>query len=252
MGPLALVVGVDSDAVAGSLTTGLRGRAWEVIQLPPDSLASTTLHVQGDAAFLAQRPLAAVAFCGFPTWSQNRGFAPEDDAFCGAEARAAWLGVLQLRTVSAINRWDAEVWYSSSEWSVWRRRFVRAGVPLSAVSVGKAHAAPEWTWLPWGGAGFQARPQAGACHALASATLPARGLHRSIWCDGTVLTGDMSPVLMRAGTVLRQYGVRYATLLLDEDERIVTATSSLIAPVEHTTTVAQRFLELYDADLHSR
>jgi N-methylhydantoinase A len=42
---------------------------------------------------------------------------------------SAWLAIMQRPTIAAVNRLDAELWTTRSEWAVWRRRLLAAGVP---------------------------------------------------------------------------------------------------------------------------
>lgn len=249
---LAVVIGDERDAITPALACALDHVGCEVVCLPSGRLAAQRVHVAADGAFVDGHPLAAVTFCTRPATNLSLGFAEQDADFCSAEARAAWLAVIHLPAVTTVNRWDPEVWYSASEWAIWRRRFGKAGVPQTPLVVGVPREGPDWTWLPWGGGGSVATPCPRACRALAPALAATDEVRVHVWCDGEVLEGLDIPVVQLAGAVLRRYGIRFATIATDRAQRVISCTTHLETPAYLASSVAQRLVEAIDEDLHCR
>jgi hypothetical protein len=145
--------------------------------------------------------------------------------------------------VRALNRWDAEVWYSSSEWAVWRSRFAAAEVSLSPIVIGRYSAEAQRSWLPWGECTLIESPRAPA--SLGAAFVAADALQWTLWCAGLIF-GSRCASVRDACEVLHDYDIELAAIAIDSDERVVCCTTFPGVPDNLLITLAMRILDHLD------
>jgi hypothetical protein len=249
--PQAVVVALPEDQLADAVEQALAARSWPSSRRLPGELASTPLVLDEQTARLGDEPVGAVVFRARPDMHFGEDFDERDAGFASSEARAAWLALTHLPSVSAINRLDAELWFSSAEWPIWRRRLVRAGVRVVDLAVGDAAAGEGATWLPWGGGLTQAPPRS-VRRTFATALVDLQALQTTVTCCGAVLDGPDLEVTRAASAVLAADGARLAAIVTDDRERIVSCTAYPYVPPAAVQEAAESIVEALDADLAGR
>ena len=249
---IVVVVDDGADAVAAETVRALRARRTPTMSIRAGDLARSPLRLSSGSAALDGHNVAAVLFrADWRSWFAE-GFVDEDADFCSAETAAAWLALLDLDTVLAINRSDAELWFSSVEWPVWRGRLERAGVPVTALEVGCVADGQERDWLLWGG-GTARLPGVNAARCFAAA-LPLQPASTStIWLEGRCLDGPSSPVAEAAAAVLAAHGAKLAGIVLAADGTVLSCTCRPALTGERAiAATAQAIVEELDDHLRHR
>jgi hypothetical protein len=198
----------------------LQQRGVPVKHVAARTLALLDLHVERDRVLVGGVPLGALIFRAGP-WAQfAEGFVAGDASFANMEVSLAWLAIMARPAVAALNRPDAEVWTTRSEWAVWRRRLLAADLPCVDLAVGAVDG-PYNHWLPWGGG--VARPPGDQVRRLfASALTNANVLTSSIWFAGRTFPESAYPPSL--GNFLGRYGIELAGITADERGRIAAIT----------------------------
>lgn len=244
-----LVVGGEGDLVADTAGDELGRRRLPARRLEPAALASAPLTVTPDGAAWDGRPVAGVAFLARPGGPFSDGFDDGDASFADNETRALWSAVLSLPGLWTLNRGDAETWFTSSEWPVWRRRLGDAGVPLAPLHVGGEAADGDAGWLPYGGGGVGPLPPAGAGPYLAAAFAAAPEESTAVWCCGRRLDGPAGAADRRLAAAMERWGCRYFAASFDGDGRLLRLlTFPDIADPVVAADAGRRIAE--DADAH--
>jgi hypothetical protein len=244
---LIVIVHSDDDQLAPAVADELVARGHHVRRLAAARLAASPLTLTPQEARLEGEQVAGVVFLCRP----DGDFGGADRAPCSNEARAAWLALLQLPTVVTAHRPDAELWYSSSEWSVWRRRLVAAGLPVADLVVGDHPDEADAMWLPWGG-GVSKAPEPGARRAFAPALARRSSMAHSVWFGGECLDGAAEPEAGAAAQVLRAHGAELAGITRDAWGRVMVTTAHPHVAGGAVTRVAQRIGAFYAPALHRR
>lgn len=249
---LAVIVDDGTDPVAGEAMRSLRATPTAVRRLAAGDLARAPLELTGTGARLAGREVGAVFFrAATRTWFAN-GFEEADAEFCNAETASAWMALLDLEPVLAINRSDAELWFSDSEWSVWRRRLIEAGVAVTPLTVGAATSTDERRWMPWGG-GLARMPGPRAARCLAAAE-PVHSVARtSVWLRASVVAGDSSPGARAAAAVMADHGATFAEVRVAGDDTVFACSSRPLMPsASEAVAAGRRIAEEIDDHLRGR
>jgi hypothetical protein len=226
-GEVVLILGDGGDPLVPPLHAALDGKGLRPLAVRPERFASCRLTC-GETVEVDGRPIHGA----IDRWSgQGRlasGFVAEDAEFAEAEARAVLLDLLLHPQVVPLNRPDPQTWFSVSSWRHWRDRCRRAGVTMSPLTVG-ALCGPDagggdgdrhGTWLTRSGP--TSRPPARAARAaFAASVVSTRQTTTTLWAAGSVLAGPHSGTAEAAATVLRRHGVRFASVTVDERDRLV-------------------------------
>jgi hypothetical protein len=160
------------------------------------------------------------------------GFVAEDAEFAAAEARAALLDVLSHPRVVPLNVPDPPTWFSMSTWRLWRERCQQAGVTTTRLVVGALTGSGlgEWSDAPYGSwltnSGALARPpRREARAAFAASVVPALETTSTLCAGGSVLAGPGGITVSAAAAVLNRYGIRFASVTVDEQDQLVSVDS---------------------------
>jgi hypothetical protein len=243
-----VVVADEVDCLAAALRQELRQRACSVRQVTASQLAALRVNVSGSQVLVEGTPISGLIFRARSDGPFSQGFAEADADFCANEARAAWLSALQLPGLFVLNRPDAEVWYSASEWSVWHRRFEAAGLPVVPLAVGALPGSGGGWWLPWGG-GVATPPGPAVRRTFAAAVADAGVLSRNLCCYGESIDGPEEPVIEAVCRVLSHYGISLATVTTDEQGRVVSCSTQPEVPDLVAPKAAHRISEAWDVHL---
>lgn len=247
----AVVVHDGDDRLARAVTDVLRSKRIEVRELSSGELARAPLELTSSEARLGDRRIRAALMNvgGIGTFAD--GFVPSDAAFCNAETAAAWLTVLNLDSVVAVNRPDAELWFSSAEWPVWHRRLEAAGVPVVAPEVGDAEQPAGRCWMPWCG-GFASPPTRDVLRCFGAALVDERPAATGLWLDGRRIGGEGGSIAGAAAAILAEHGARLAQIRSAADGSVVSCRGWPSEPVADIDTTAGAIAETLRAGLHRR
>ena len=229
----------------------LHKRGLQTLRVAADKLSSCRIEVNAGHATCNGQSVATVLFHARPDSHFSDDFVELDRAFSSNESRAVWLALLQLPSINSVNCLDAEVWYSSAEWAVWRRRLESAGVPLAEIVVGDSEPRNHWSWLPWGG-GVIRSPGHLIRRTFAPAMVLTQDFKCSLWCYGEVVNGPMSRGVHAAAEVLRSYDVQLAMIMTDAFGRVISCTTHCQIPNAVVERVAKHIAEVFGAYLYCR
>jgi hypothetical protein len=247
-----VVVNVPEDSLANLIATKLQAQGTHVLHVTPDALGSLQTSLENDSFDVDGRPVGGILFRSSPNAFFSTGFKTEDQRFCDAEIRAAWLAALHLESVLAVNRYDAVAWFEGLDWPVWRRRLIQAGIPAAPFAVGDVASDPSYAWYPYVSHYAHSVPGAKTRKILGSALTQAVPAQVSLLVGDEIVAGKATPAVLAASELLRDAGVRIAEIVTDADERIITVnTLPMISDAQLGELVSQRIAGMYYAHLHS-
>lgn len=237
------------DAFAPAIARFLGADGHHVRLVAAEHVAACQFVMDSEAIYLDRERVHAIVFHARPDAHFASQFEEVDSGFCSNEARAAWLGAFQMPGVVTLNRYDAEIWYSRAEWSVWLRRFAAANIPVAPLSVGDVDLEGSTIWLPWGG-GRLSSPGRSIRRGLAPAMVQSELLSRSFWCCGEVVDGPENRGVVAVANMFARNGIRLAAVTTDDDERVVHCTAYPEIPDKLTIPLARMVASALNADLH--
>jgi hypothetical protein len=222
---LFLVAGAQRSPLAEAAFAGLCDLAVPAVRLTTATLASAPLTVAPDGAAYDGEPVAGALFLDRPGASFSAGFAAEDRSFADNETRAAWAGLLASAAVWTVNRTDADLWFTSAEGPIWRRRLAADGVPVAPLTVGGEPGEDDRGWLPHTGGGVGPLPRAGSGSYLAAAYAALPEAKAFLRCQGRWIGGGGSAAGERVAEAMAARGYRFFGGTLDGEDRLVRLTA---------------------------
>lgn len=213
-------------------------------------LASVALTLDSGGARLHDAVIDVLVFHARPNSGFSRDFVAGDQDFCDQETKALWLAVLSSG-VTTLNKPDAEIWYTRSEWSAWHRRLQAADVDTAELRVGDIECGPDSTWLPWGG-GAASPPGPAARRAFAPAQVTDQPLREDLVVYGRPIRRSAPPVVEAAAKLLRDSGTNLATVVTDNRNRVAGCTAFPTIGAETLAAAAELAEEGIVADLYRR
>lgn len=221
---LFLVAGAEGDPLAEAALAGLRDRSLRAVRLTTPKLASAPLTIAPDAATYDGEPVAGALFLDQPSTTFSADFEPDDRSFADNETRAAWAGLLSLPAVWTVNRTDADLWFTSAEGAIWRRRLAGDGVAVAPLAVGGEPGHGDRGWLPHTGGGVGPLPRSGAGSYLAAAYAEGPEASIVLWCHGRRIGAAASPGGERVAEAMAARGCRFFGGTFDGRDRLVRLT----------------------------
>jgi hypothetical protein len=221
--PRVCVITEGRDKLAEAVVSALRSRGISSLTLEIQRLCHCQLYLDADSCTVDGFRVGGVLFRASPEASWSEGFAADDRLYCDAELRAAWLAILHLDSVLAINQWDAMMWFEGGEWPTWRRLLIGNGVPVSPFSfggmdgLGGSHS-PHW--YPYRFGERSPVPGPASQRVLGAPLTVATERHDSLVACGHVLTGQ-SARIESAVQVLASAGLRLASIVTDDEGRVL-------------------------------
>jgi len=217
------LVGNEEDALIIAVAEGLRGRNIPYRHLHPRELAYTSITLRGDEVLVDGRRVSGLLLRHRPHEVSARSYREQDRAFAVSETKAAWLAIANSTGIHAPIRPSAELWQSPSDWPLWRRRFLLAGVPLAPMLIGAA--TPTSSWVPYTQLTRFEVPNHDGRRVLAAAAVDGQEVLSSLVCLGEVIAGVDGPSVRRAARVLAGDGAAIAAIMTIEDGRVHSCTS---------------------------
>lgn len=181
------------------------------------------LDLDADSCTVDGFRVGGVLFRASPEASWSDGFAADDRLYCDAELRAAWLAILHLDSVLAINQWDATTWFEGGEWPTWRRLMMEHGVAVSPFSFGGMNGvsgshSPHW--YPYRFGEPSPAPGAASQRVLGAPLTVATEQQVSLVACGHVLSPPCAPI-ENAVRVLASSGIQLASIVTDAEGRVL-------------------------------
>lgn len=147
--PCFVAVSSPADTLAGAIIANLQATGGRPCAVEPAALGDLSLSLLGDTLTIDGKPVAGILFRSFPDTSFSNGFRADDQSFCDSEIGATWLAALQLESVFAVNRYEADIWFDALRWPCWRRRLVEAGIVVSEFAFGDVETEDAYFWHPY-------------------------------------------------------------------------------------------------------
>jgi hypothetical protein len=249
----AAIVSQAGDPLSDALVGQLSAQGIPAIQITTESLGDLHTCLDEEVFLLDGQEVGAIFFHAHPDEIFSCSFQENDRPFVDVEIRAIWLAAMQLDSILAINCYDADAWFENLHWTVWRRKFADADVPLAEINYGGFNGQNEDYWLPYTFQNPQ-QPLDNPTRKLLGAASIYDGcwdLHRFV-CSETLTTSPTSSVQI-AAKVLLATGIRLVDIWVNSREQVVIAdTVPLFSEPLEILAVSERLTELIDARLHYR
>jgi hypothetical protein len=212
-----VVVAQADDALAVDVRQAIDRLGGAVTWYRPPELALLGVDLNAQAFHVEGRSVRAVLWRVSPEMPLAEGFRADDRAFVGAEVAATWIAALRTPGISAINRFDADAWYSGLRPHYWRNRLAAAGIAVTTMHVGGDPVPDDWQWSPYTTGEASPPPDPKARAMMASACHPVPQLVTSAALRGRIAGGSRESNVARAAALLDTWGVGLAAI--DSDPR---------------------------------
>ena len=215
-----VVVAQADDKLALGVRQALARLGGAVTWYRPPELAGLSVHLSEQEFHVEGRAVRTVLWRVSPEMPLAEGFREDDRAFAGAEVAATWIAALKTTGISAINRFDAEAWYSGLRPQYWRNRLAAAGIAVTAIRVGSHPVPDDWLWSPYTTGESCPLPDPKARALMASACHRATPLVTSAAVRGRIVAGSRESHVGRAAALLDAWGVGLAAIDSDPGGRV--------------------------------
>lgn len=215
-----VVVAQSEDRLARRVTDVVAARGGRTRWCVPAQLASLSVELTGEAFSVDSDTVRAIFWRVSPDMALAEEFRAEDRAFAAAETAAVWIAGNHLPGTLAINRFDAEAWYSGLRWQYWRDRLAASGVAVTDICVGDVALPEHWVWSPYTTGEPCEMPDAPARAVMASACHRDVPPLTSVAVCGGVVAASPHPNVQRAAALLDAWGVQLAAIDSDPDGRV--------------------------------
>jgi len=215
-----VIVAQPEDSLAVGVQQVIAASGGGVAWYTPRTLATLNIELTGEMFNVDGRAVRSVLWRVSPEMPLAEDFQVVDRAFAGAEVAATWIAGLRIRDIVAINRFDAEAWYSGLRPQYWRDRLSAAGIAVTSMSIGDCSVPDDWQWSPYTTGQPSELPEPKARAVMASACHPARKVVTSVYVCGEIITERPDPNVRRATELLDAWGVGLAAIEADTEGRL--------------------------------
>jgi hypothetical protein len=208
-------------------------------------LADLKVTLEPDRFLVEGRQVSGILFRATPDSRFSDSFSSEERPFVDAEIRAVWLAAMQIESILAINRHDAGSWFEGSGWSVWRRRLIEQGVPVSRFWFGDDGAGDDWQWHLHSLPSVRPAPGRKTRRALAAPVTGSVAHQTTLLVDDLLLPGSPQPASAKTADLLRSWGIRLAGIVSDDEGKVLsvdTLPHPQMPDIEHVVCIlAEKF-----------
>jgi hypothetical protein len=215
-----VVVAQSEDRLACRVTEVVAARGGRTRWCAPAQLASLSVALNDEAFSVDNEHVRAIFWRVSPDMALAEGFRAEDRAFAASETAAVWIAGNHLPGTLAINRFDAEAWYSGLRWQYWRDRLAASGVAVTDICVGDMALPADWQWSPYTTGEPCEMPEGPARAIMASACHSDVPPLTSVAVCGEVVAASAHSNVQRAAELLDAWGVQLAAIDSDPDGRV--------------------------------
>jgi hypothetical protein len=248
-----LIINYPGDELADAVTANLSNRDIRTIQIAPDTLGSRQIRLQDGTLYLDSVPIHGMFFRVSPDSKFSDGYQIDDQAFCDAEIRSVLLAALNLESMLAVNKYDATAWFEGLGWPTWRRKLIRAGIPVSEFLFGASDVSVRRVWYPYGSPNAMQAPDYHARRTLGSALTENTTVQKSLVLGKDVAVGRQAASICATAEWLAAQGVYLAEIVSDADDKILTVnTLPMIEKLATNKLVGHQIAEMFYAHLYGR
>lgn len=215
-----VIVAPPEDPLAVGVQQVVGSSGGSVVWYAPRQLGALNVALTEQAFNVEERVVESVLWRVSPEMPLAEDFQADDRGFAGAEVAATWIAALNTNTNVAINRFDAEAWYSGLRPQYWRDRLHGAGIIVTPMSVGDCPLPADWQWSPYTTGEPNEPPEPKARAVMASACHAVTAVVTSISVCGRIITECRDSNVRRAAELLDGWGVGLAAIDSDSDGRV--------------------------------
>jgi hypothetical protein len=215
-----VVVAQDGDRLARRVKEIVDARGGRTRWCAPARRASLSVALTDETFTVEDDTVGAILWRVSPDMPLADDFREEDRAFAAAETAAVWIAGNCLRGTLAVNRFDAEAWYSGLRWHYWRDRLAASGVAVTDICVGDLALPSDWQWSPYTTGEPCDLPEGPARAVMACACHDAVTLVTSIAVCGDITAASPHPNVRRTAELLDAWGVGLAAIDADPGGRV--------------------------------
>jgi len=215
-----VIVAQPEDPVAVRVRHVVAARGVAIVWYAPDELATLNVELTEETFNVDDTAVRTVLWRVSPEMALAESFREHDRTFAGAETAAMWIAALRMHGTAAVNRFDAEAWYSGLRSQYWRDRLRAAGIAVTSICVGDQPLPSDWQWSPYTTgepcelSGLMARAvMASACHGVTR-------LVTSVSVCGEIVTDCPDANVRRAAELLDAWGIGLVAIDSDRDGRV--------------------------------
>lgn len=213
-----IIVAPAGDALSSEVEKNLALRESPVVRYLPSELGSLPAELN-ETEFVIEDDIVvqAVLWRVSPSMCLADDFAEADRRFADVETAATWLAALQLPGIVAVNRFDADSWYSGLHWDYWRGRLRAAGIETAPLIIGDYPVPESWQWNPYFAEIQCETPDINVRSTIACACRAVTPVLENICVCGTVVGDVAHPMVHRAAHLLNEWGVGLARVSSDHE-----------------------------------
>jgi hypothetical protein len=215
-----VIVAQPHDSIASGVQHVVRALGGGVVWYMPHELATLDVELTKETFNVGHRVVQTILWRVSPEMPLADAFQDDDKAFASAEVAATWLAALHSNGTSAINRFDAEAWYSGLRPQYWRDRLSDVGVVVTSISVGDQIVPGDWQWSPYTTGQPCDLPDRMVRATMASACHPMTEVVTSVSVCGRMITEYPDSNVQRAAEFLHAWGIGLAAIDADRDGRV--------------------------------
>jgi len=188
-------------------------------------LGDKLVRLHADHFFVDNQLIRGIFFRSPPDSFFSRSFVEEDQRFCDAEIRAVWLAALHLKSILAINQYEAEVWFQGACWPIWRHKLINFKdiIPISPYFFGDIDIERDgsWFWHPY--ANFHPRepPNPIIRQLLGSALVKIHQPQKNIAICGNIIEGKENSTIQSIMLLLKEMGINFSEIITDINNHLV-------------------------------
>ena len=250
--PCFVAVSSFDDTLAAAIIANLEAIDGRTRAVEPAALGDLSLSLSSDTFIVDGKPVAGILFRSFPDTSFSNGFTADDQSFCDSEIGATWLAALQLKSVFAVNRYAADIWFDALRWTCWRRLLVEAGIVVSEFAFGDVETEGDHFWHSYAGITAETAPDQATRRVLGSAVTRASRKQTSLMVCGEVIAGDVQPAILDTTRLLHEAGIKIAEIETDFDGRILRVSAyPMITNAELLARASKLLVAAYHAHLRN-
>jgi hypothetical protein len=219
----------------------------------PDRLSELPVFLDARSVRVDGTNVGCIVWRVMPGMVASPDFISQDQGFANSELAAAWLAALDSRSLYAVNRYDASVWYGGCHWPAWLAWLRAHGIPVHRFRLG-ANSDTNARWLPFLGDDVaRPLPDATAGKAMGIATFLPGWNAPAVIVAGEVLHRASSPTLSVVARVLHENGISLARVTLDGRERVLHVDAMPdFEDDDELELVSHRLVEVMRGRLHTR
>jgi len=215
------IVSNETEQLSKYVENALIERTIPVIRLTPGDLGDLQTSLQEEVFKIKGLQIRGLFF-RVPTHSAFcLSFILEDQPFCDAEVRAAWLAACHLDSVLAINRYDAAAWFEGASWPIWRRKLIKARIPVSPFEMGDINSTDSWSWYPYGSCIPRSAPTRTIRRIFGTALTQRNQKNACLIVYNEVFSGKVNKVVLETYKLLETNGVCIAEISTDYEDNVI-------------------------------